>query len=217
MKCDVATPSHNLRATIAHRFEGRAGSAKVIAPPVRCFAILGTMDERPKPPPWGLLISQALKRSGLSARKAASRAGLSEGRWRQITSGYQNVSAGVYAPVRGPADTLARMAQVVGVTPEQLDEADRPDAAEELRALELDAVRQAQGTRPDTPREVVDILASLPSDREEQIRELTRMLGELAEQNARNAANQTKIAEALQRLTRDPAPTNAHRPTGTDR
>lgn len=35
----------------------------------------------------------------------------------------------------GSADTLARMAQVVGVTPEQLADAGREDAAEELRAL----------------------------------------------------------------------------------
>lgn len=92
------------------------------------------MDKRPEPPPWGRLITQALQRSGMSARKAAKKAGMSDGRWRQITSGYQNVSAGVYAPVRGPAETIARMAQVVGLTPGELEKAGRPDAAEELRA-----------------------------------------------------------------------------------
>jgi transcriptional regulator with XRE-family HTH domain len=92
------------------------------------------MPERPAPPPWGALLTGALGRAGLSAREAARRAGLSEGRWRQIASGYQVVSAGVYAPVRGPAGTLARMAAVVGVTPEQLRRAGRPDAAQALAA-----------------------------------------------------------------------------------
>jgi transcriptional regulator with XRE-family HTH domain len=97
--------------------------------------MLGGMDTRPEPPPWGKLIIDALQESGLSARKAATKAGISDGRWRQIALGYQNVSAGVYAPVRGPAETLARMARVVGVTPEQLEQAGRPDAATELREL----------------------------------------------------------------------------------
>lgn len=43
--------------------------------------------------------------------------------------------AGQYIPVRAPAETLARMAQVVGVTPEQLEQANRADAAAELREL----------------------------------------------------------------------------------
>jgi transcriptional regulator with XRE-family HTH domain len=92
------------------------------------------MPTRPAPPPWGALITAALRQAGLSAREAARRAGLSEGRWRQITSGYQVVSAGVYAPVRGPAATLARMASVAGVTPGQLEQAGRADAAAVLAA-----------------------------------------------------------------------------------
>ena len=92
------------------------------------------MPTRPAPPPWGALITAALRQAGLSAREAARRAGLSEGRWRQITSGYQVVSAGIYAPVRGPAATLARMASVAGVTPAQLELAGRADAAAALAA-----------------------------------------------------------------------------------
>lgn len=60
---------------------------------------------------------------------------MSEGRWRQIAQGYQTVSAGVQIPVRGPADTIARMAQVAGVSPDELDDAGRDDAAAELRTL----------------------------------------------------------------------------------
>lgn len=107
------------------------------------------MDKRPEPPPWGRLITQALRKSGLSARKAAGLAGLSEGRWRQITSGYQNVGAGVYAPVRGPAETIARMAQVVRVTPEQLEEAGRPDAAEALRGVQAPEPERPPVREPD--------------------------------------------------------------------
>jgi transcriptional regulator with XRE-family HTH domain len=90
------------------------------------------MSERPEPPPWGALITGALAREGISAREAARRAGLSEGRWRQITGGYQVVSPGIYAQVRGPAATLARMAAVVGVSPAELRAAGRDDAAQLL-------------------------------------------------------------------------------------
>src|SRR5580698_8540041 len=92
------------------------------------------MPDRPQAPPWGTLISAALAREGLSARAAARRAGLSEGRWRQITGGYQVVSPGIYAPVRGPAATVARMAAVAGLTPAQLRATGRDDAARLLAA-----------------------------------------------------------------------------------
>lgn len=93
------------------------------------------MTERPDPPAWGALITAALASEGISAREAARRAGMSEGRWRQITAGYQVVSPGVYAQVHGPAGTLARMAVVVGVTPDQLRSAGRDDAATVLAGL----------------------------------------------------------------------------------
>ena len=87
------------------------------------------MVVRPDPPAWGVLISAALRAAGMSAREASRRAGISEGRWRQICGGYQVVSPGVYAQVRGPAATLAKMATAAGVTPEQLTAAGRDDAA----------------------------------------------------------------------------------------
>jgi hypothetical protein len=102
------------------------------------------MPNRPEPPPWGALITDSLRRTRLSAREAARRAGISEGRWRQIAGGYQVVSAGVYAPVRGPAATLARMAAVVGVTPAQLRQVGRADAARELTAAPAGAAAGAE-------------------------------------------------------------------------
>lgn len=104
------------------------------------------MTAKPTPMPEGELIRSALTRTGLSARKAAEKAGISEGRWRQIVNGYQVVTKGTYVPVRGPADTLAVMAQTVDIQPEQLAEAGRPDAAEELKKL-----REAMTVAPGRP------------------------------------------------------------------
>ncbi|MFF5045594.1 helix-turn-helix domain-containing protein [[Kitasatospora] papulosa] len=124
------------------------------------------------------MIASALKKSGLSARKAARQADLSDARWRQIVSGYQSVS-GSPAPVRAPADTLARMAQVVGVTPTELREAQREDAARELEELQQaeqpSAPMPAGGYAP--PLEAVTaIMAALsPEAQEEVIRRLGYM------------------------------------------
>lgn len=57
---------------------------------------------------------------------------MSEGRWRQIIKGYNQVSRDTFVATVAPAETLARMARVVGATPEQLKEAGREDAAVEL-------------------------------------------------------------------------------------
>ena len=79
------------------------------------------MTEKPTPTPEGKLIQAAIKRAGLSARKAADRAGISEGRWRQIASGYQVAAKGTYIPWWGPGHRAGWPR--AGVT-EQLAEAD---------------------------------------------------------------------------------------------
>jgi transcriptional regulator with XRE-family HTH domain len=123
------------------------------------------MSKRPAPPPWGVLLAKALAKAKLSAREAARRAGISEGRWRQIASGYQVVSAGVYAPVHGPARTLARMAAVVGVTPAQLKKAGRPDAAKLLATADPDVdvgyelLQRVREMNPDQARELLATIA----------------------------------------------------------
>ena len=119
------------------------------------------MSQRPDPPPWGALITSALHRGGMSARQAARRAGISEGRWRQISGGYQVVRPGVYTSVRGPAGTVARMAAVAGVSADELRAAGRGDAA---RALEGRALEGRGGTEL-----VLDRIRSLDGD---QAREL---------------------------------------------
>ncbi len=141
------------------------------------------MTERPEPPPWGALITTALARQGLSAREAARRAGLSEGRWRQITGGYQVVSPGVYAQVHGPAGTLARMAGAAGVSAAELRAAGRADAAgvlesqrertaetgaellERVRAMDTDQARELLATI------AVQLGISLPGDASGQARD----------------------------------------------
>ena len=109
-------------------------------------------------------MTKALAGAKLSAREAARRAGISEGRWRQIAGGYQVVSAGVYAPVRGPAQTLARMAAVVGVTPAQLTEAGRPDAARALASSGTDSGHELlllQRVREMNPEQARELLAAI--------------------------------------------------------
>lgn len=119
---------------------------------------------RPQPPPWGALITSAINRAGLSARSAARQAGISEGRWRQLTSGYQVVSPGVYAPVHGPAPTLARMATVAGLSARQLQEAGREDVAailtrqRERSAAEGDFIERVRAMDTD---QILELLATI--------------------------------------------------------
>lgn len=118
------------------------------------------MTTKPDPQPEGKLITDARKRARLSGREAAKRAGISEGRWRQIVNGYMVVTKGVYSPVVGaPPETIARMAQSVDVTPEQLEEANRADAAEELRKLNDDARAVADQAPDDLDRRIARLKA----------------------------------------------------------
>lgn len=85
----------------------------------------------PPPPPEAAVISAALKRSSLSQREASRRVGISEAWWRRVIAGH---TQGV--PANADPVTVAKMANVVGVTPEQLEEAGgRAEVIEELRAL----------------------------------------------------------------------------------
>lgn len=89
------------------------------------------------PPPEAVLIEEARKviRPTVSVRLAAAKSNISEGRWRQIVKGYQTAKPDLDIPVRAPAATLARMADAVNVSAQQLKEAGRSDAALELNLL----------------------------------------------------------------------------------
>ncbi|MGA5599544.1 helix-turn-helix domain-containing protein [Streptomyces griseoincarnatus] len=127
--------------------------------------------QTPEPPPEARLIKEALRRARLSAREAARRAGISETRWRQIANGYQDVGKGVRVPTTGPADTLARMAQVAGVTADQLRQAGRPDAADELAELESQAAPASTAGFAGDPQidAIATLLATLPPEAQDEV------------------------------------------------
>jgi hypothetical protein len=130
------------------------------------------MDTRPEQPPEGRLIADAADRLDLSIREAARRAGISYGRWRQITVGYQNVSPGSFAAVRAPAKTLAKMAKVVGVNSAQLADVGREDAAVHLAMLTPaePATPEPQAVTPDSGDDVTTaVVAALFGQKERRI------------------------------------------------
>ena len=70
---------------------------------------------------------------GVSVRSAAKKAGLSEGRWRQIAKGYQQATRDVRVPVNAPVETLVRMALALHMT--TYDFARAVDDSEEGQAV----------------------------------------------------------------------------------
>lgn len=122
-----------------------------------------------EPPPEARLIAarrqQMIPR--MSQREAALRAGISSTRWRQLESGKIRVRGRDY-PEIAPPDTLARMAQVVDVSPEELEEVGREDAALVLRRLMnggrdarqvlIDDIQNATGLTAAQKREIMDLI-----------------------------------------------------------
>lgn len=123
------------------------------------------MAERPDQRPEGALIERARIRKNLSVRKIAPVAGISEARWRQLVSGYSTPTAGVMVAAKAPDLTLARMARAVGVTPDQLREVNRVEAAEVLEGLVEEPVGQKLNDETPTSDELRRIRdnTSLPS------------------------------------------------------
>lgn len=113
-------------------------------------------------------------------------------------SGYQTVNR-MRVPVEGPANTLARMAQVVGVTPEQLQEAGREDAAEELRAL-------PPLEEPEQEPTVAELQAAMAREWAEMARfreRGDRMEQRIAELEQREREREQRERERLKEQTRD--------------
>lgn len=113
--------------------------------------------DTPPPPPWGKLITDHRDALGRSIRHAAREAGVSPTTWTDIEKGFRFAAPGVLVDVRGTADKVAAMAMAVGVSPGELEEAGRRDAAAALSAL-LDAAP------PDVVREETERLAHLVAD-----------------------------------------------------
>lgn len=134
------------------------------------------MSHSHAPPPEGEALEAARKRLGISQNEAARRAGLSGTRWRQIASGIQS-TGGVAVPVRANADTLVRMARAVGLTPEELEAADRADAATLLRGSPAEEARRLSA-------EIERLVSELRPEDRERVERIIRAEEE-AEQRAR--------------------------------
>lgn len=101
----------------------------------------------------------------MTQREAARLAGISDARWRQLVTGYQSVGQGHYAPLTARAETLARMAAAVGVTPEQLAAVDREDAAAVLLRINREVSAQMQRSDPvGTGADPVDLQTLSPEE-----------------------------------------------------
>ncbi|MFE4329711.1 helix-turn-helix domain-containing protein [Streptomyces sp. NPDC056831] len=129
---------------------------------------------RPEPPREAPLIEAARKQKRLTVREAAKQARVSEAGWRQIVSGAESLGGGTYREVKAKAETLARIAQVVGITSDQLARVGREDAAAALEEITPEPEPTPSYSPPVDA--VYAIMAALPPDAQaEVIRRLGHM------------------------------------------
>ena len=95
--------------------------------------MLSAMDEDLTPLGELLETARLAKRPKLSQNAVAKAADTSATTYRRIIRGVSRFG-GQDVPFEGADETVARIADVLGVTPEQLEQVGRPGAAEELRA-----------------------------------------------------------------------------------
>ncbi|MCC9686945.1 helix-turn-helix transcriptional regulator [Streptomyces sp. MNU103] len=103
---------------------------------------------RPEPPREAPLIDAARRRARITVREAARQSRVSEAHWRQIISGYESLGGGEYREVHAKPETLARIAQVVGITPDQLIKVGRDDAARALEEITPDPAPEPERRTP---------------------------------------------------------------------
>jgi transcriptional regulator with XRE-family HTH domain len=96
------------------------------------------MSAHPEPPQEADLVRQRREAAvpDLSRRQAAAKAGISPSQWSDVERGHKRAGTGVTVPVRATAETLARMARVVGASAADLAAVGREDAARQLQAFE---------------------------------------------------------------------------------
>lgn len=96
------------------------------------------------------IIEDYRKANGVSVRSAAKKAGLSEGRWRQIAKGYQQATKEVRVPVNAPTETLVRMALALHMTPyyfdRLVDELEGDRTVSDFKAALKDAIPKPFGS-----------------------------------------------------------------------
>jgi len=98
------------------------------------------LSVHPEAPPEAALIRQRREAAipEMSRRQAAAKAGISPSQWSDVERGHKRAGPGVVVPVQATADTLARMARVVGASADNLAAAGREDAARQLRTVDLE-------------------------------------------------------------------------------
>ena len=106
------------------------------------------------PPPEAELIRRRRETAvpAMSRRQAAAKAGISPSQWSDVERGSKKAGPGVAVPVHASAETLAKMAQVIGATPDELTAVGREDAASELRDVARDRLLRQRIARYPRPR-----------------------------------------------------------------
>lgn len=99
----------------------------------------------------GRLIEEATKASGRSVRGIAANVGISDTRLRHLVRGWQPGPNGEPIASHAPARTLARIAVVLGISPEALTEAGRQDAADLIPAVIEQRSKGLAGLIPPPP------------------------------------------------------------------
>lgn len=151
----------------------------------------GTMDRDLTPLGRLLEAARQAKRPKLSQNAVAKAAGTSSTTYRRIISGISRFG-GQDVPFDGSAATVAQIARALDVTPEQLEEVDRADAAEELRLLASSEQRVpvGQAVETDTAGPAVQIhdarltVPNPPAEDEDEDPKMRRAMELMAEAQA---------------------------------
>jgi transcriptional regulator with XRE-family HTH domain len=129
------------------------------------------------------LIRERRKRMHLSYDRAATRAGISGTRWRQLEDGHRAIRGVGYIPEEAPPATLARMAYVVGVTPDELISDGQPAAGAELADLIELRSREDGETQAEAARAVSTLPWLNAEQREHLEQELAQDIRRIREQD----------------------------------
>lgn len=149
--------------------------------------------EKPAPPPEAVLLAVALDAVNMSGTEAATRAGISKQRLSQVLNGMSGhgMTRGRPAPRR----VIAHIAAVVGVTPEQLEQAGRADAAKVLREIlrREENRAQPQHARPD------DLISEAGWKPPERAPYYARVIAEAPAEELDDDAKKSLLAEMARR------------------
>lgn len=143
-------------------------------------------QQTPRQTREGRLIEEATKASGRSIRGLAANAGMSDTRWRQIMKGSQPGPGGEHIQVVAPAMTLAKMAVVLGLAPEQVAKTGRTDAADLMPRLSQrdegeTTFVQMKGHPGSSQRDEIDLINESSMSARQKL-EMIRMVLELRAQ-----------------------------------